>query len=149
MECAEEKLCHLRFTPGEIDGFIAKFESLANEAGYQLNVRSTVTLFTSKLPYQMMNHLYKILHPCNFTGWADGVHQYYQDNQAVQNIKDIHIDTPREAPQKKLAGFSAVDLAKILNVKMPLPHPDDMDTRADRNQSSAWKSGPVRFFVQI
>ena len=58
-ECAEEKLHHLSFTPGEIDGFIAKFESLANEAGYSLNNRSTITLFASKLPFQMMNHLYK------------------------------------------------------------------------------------------
>ena len=33
-EHAEEKLCHLIFTPGEIDSFITKFESLANEAGY-------------------------------------------------------------------------------------------------------------------
>ena len=37
MERAEEKLRHLAFTPGEIDGFISKFESLANEAGYGLN----------------------------------------------------------------------------------------------------------------
>ena len=57
-EHAEEKLCHLTFTPGEIDGFIAKFESLANEAGYSLNNRSTITLFASKLPNKMMDHLY-------------------------------------------------------------------------------------------
>ena len=80
MERAEEKLHHLTFTPGEVDGFIAKFESLANEAGYLLNNRSTITLFASKLPYQMMNHLYKIVSPHNFAGWADGAHQYHQDN---------------------------------------------------------------------
>ena len=50
-ECTEEKLRHLAFTPGEIDGFIAKLESLANEAGYSLNNRFTITLFASKLPY--------------------------------------------------------------------------------------------------
>ena len=60
-ERAEEKLCHLSFTPGEVDGFIAKFESLANEAGYLLNARSTITLYASKLPYKMMDHLYKII----------------------------------------------------------------------------------------
>ena len=132
-EYAEEKLQHLSFTPGEVDGFIAKFESLANKAGYQLNARSTITLFVSKLPYKMMDHLYKIVHPCDFAGWADGACQYHQDNQAVQNIKDIHGDTPRKAPQKKVAGFSAADLAKILNVKTLLPHPDAMDMQADRN----------------
>ena len=49
MERTEENLCHLTFTPGEINGFIAKFESLANKAGYLLNNRSTITLFVSKL----------------------------------------------------------------------------------------------------
>ena len=133
MECAEERLCHLTFMPGEINGFIAKFESLANKAGYSLNNRSTITLFASKLPYQMMNHLYKIVHPRNFAEWADGAHQYHQDNQAVQNIKDIYGDMPRKAPQKQFARFSAVDLAKILKVKILSPDPNAMDTWADRN----------------
>ena len=112
-EHAEEKLHHLTFTPGEVDGFIAKFESLTNEAGYLLNLRSTITLFASKLPYKMMDHLYKIVCPCDFTGWAEGAHQYHQDNQAVQNIKDIHGDMPKKIPQRKIAGFSAADLAKV------------------------------------
>ena len=100
MERAKEKLCHLSFTPGEIDGFIAKFESLANEAGYLLNNRFTITLFASKLPNKMMDHLYKVICPYNFAGWADGARQYHQDNQAVQNIRDIHGDMSRKAPQK-------------------------------------------------
>ena len=88
----------------------------------------TITLFASKLPYQMMNHLYKIIHPHDFAGWADGACQYHQDNQAVQNIKDIHGDTPRKPPQKKTAGFNMAELAKILKVKMPSLDPDAMDT---------------------
>ena len=134
MERAEEKLRHLAFTPGEIDGFIAKFESLANEAGYALNNRATITLFASKLPNKMMEHLYKVVRPRDFTGWADAARQYHQDNQAVQNIRDIHGDTPRKAPQKQFAGFSAADLAKILKVKMPSPDPNAMDTHAHRNR---------------
>ena len=106
-ECTEEKLCHLSFTPGEVDTFIAKFKSLANEARYQLNARSTITLFALKLPFRMMDHLYKIVHPHNFVGWAEGVHQYHQDNQA------IHGDMPKKALQKKVAGFSMAELAKI------------------------------------
>ena len=47
--CVEEKLHHLSFTPGEVDTFITKFESLANKAGYQLDARSTITIFTLKL----------------------------------------------------------------------------------------------------
>ena len=135
-EHAEEKLHHLSFIPGEVDTFIAKFESLANEAGYLLNARSTITLFALKLPYKMMDHLYKIVCPHIFTGQAKGVCQYHQDNQAVQNIKDIHGDMPKKAPQKKIAGLTVTDLAKILNVKMLLPHLDAMDIRADRNHSA-------------
>ena len=77
-----------------------------------------------------------IVHPRDFAGWADGACQYHQDNQAVQNIKDIHGDMPRKAPQKKVAGFLVAELAKILNVKMPSPHPDAMNTWADRNHSA-------------
>ena len=84
----------------------------------------------------MMNHLYKIVRPRDFAGWADGAQQFHQDNQAVQNIKDIHGDTPRKAPQKQFAGFSAADLAKILKVKMPSPDPNTMDTQAVRNRSA-------------
>ena len=94
-EHAKEKLCHLSFTPGEVDTFITKFESLANEAGYLLNARTTITCFASKLLYEMTDHLYTIVCPCDFAGWADGAHQYHQDNQAVQNIKDIHRDMPK------------------------------------------------------
>ena len=56
-------------------------------------------------------------------------------------MKDIHGDMPKKAPQKKVAGFSVVDLAKILNVEMLLPHPDAMDTVdtwADRNCLANW-----------
>ena len=120
-EHTKEKICHLSFTLREVDTFIAKFESLTNEVGYQLDARSTITLFASKHPFRMMDHLYKIVHPHNFMGWAQGACQYHQDNQAVQNIKDIHGDMLKKASQKKVAGFSAAELAKILNVKMPLP----------------------------
>ena len=133
MEHAEEKPCHLSFVPGEVDTFIARFESLANEANYQLDARSTITLFTSKLPFKMMDHLYKIVCHCNFAGWAERAHQYHKDNQAVQNIKDIHGDTPKKPPQRKTAGFTVEELAKILKVKMLFLHPDAMDTWADRN----------------
>ena len=84
----------------------------------------------------MMDHLYKIVCPCNFAGWAEGARQYHQDNQAVQNIRDIHGDMPKKAPQKKVARFSVAELVKILNVKMPSPHPDNMDTWADRDRSA-------------
>ena len=142
MEHAEEKLCPLSFTPGEVDTFIARFESLANKANYQLDARSTITLFSLKLRFKMMDHLYKIVCPHNFVGWAEGACQY-QDNQDFQNIKDIRGDMPRKPPQKKTVGFTAEELAKILKVKILLPHPDAMDTHADRNHlvNRNWTKG--------
>ena len=83
----------------------------------------------------MIEHLYKVIRPHDFAGWADAARQYHQDNQAVQNIRDIHGDMPRKPPQKKTAGFTVAELAKILKVKMPLLDPDAMDTRANRNRS--------------
>ena len=44
----------------------------------------------------MMEHLYKVVRPRDFAGWADAARQYHQDNQAVQNIRDIHGDTPKK-----------------------------------------------------
>ena len=69
-----------------MDTFIAQFENLAAEATYPIDAKSTLSLFASKLPYQMMDHIYKVVHPNTFLGWANGVRQWHQDNTAVQNI---------------------------------------------------------------
>jgi hypothetical protein len=130
-ERAEDKLRHLVFIPGDVDMFIAQFESLALEATYELNAKPTMSLFASKLPFKMMDHIYKVARPQDFQQWTDAVRQYHQDNTAVQNIRGIYEDTPKkQSSQKK--GFSAAELAKILGVKMPTPDPNAMDTRADR-----------------
>jgi hypothetical protein len=132
-ERAEDKLHHLAFIPGDVDMFIAQFESLALEATYELNAKPTMSLLASKLPFKMMDHIYKVAHPQDFQQWTDAVHQYHQDNTAVQNIWGIYEDTSKkQSSQKK--GFSAAELAKILGVKMPTPDPNAMDTRADRSQ---------------
>ena len=123
-ERAEDKLRHLAFTPGNVDTFIAQFESLAEEATYPLNTKSTLTLFASKLPFKMMDHILKVVRPHDFQGWADAARQYHEDNMAVQNIKGIFDDTPRKSTfqQKKPnpTGFTPQQWAKILGIKMPL-----------------------------
>src|SRR5258708_34569997 len=119
-ERAEDKLRHLAFIPGKVDMFIAQFESLAEEATYPLNTKSTLTLFASKLPFKMMDHILKVVRPHDFQGWAEAARQYHQDNMAVQNIKGIYKDTPRKATfQKKPnhTGFSPPQWAQILGVK--------------------------------
>ena len=65
-ECAEDKHCHILFIPGDVDTFIAQFESLAEEAQYPVDAAPTLTMFTSKLPAKMMDHIYKVV-----TRWSD------------------------------------------------------------------------------
>jgi hypothetical protein len=89
-----------------------------------------------------MDHILKVVRPHDFQGWSEAAHQYHQDNIAVQNIKGIYEDTPRKSTfQKKPnpTGFTPQQWARILGVKMPLPNPNAMDTRADRSRSNKTK----------
>ena len=72
-ERAEDKLRHLAFIPGDVDTFIAQFESLALEATYDLNAKPTLSLFTSKLPFRMIDHVYKVARSQDFQQWAKAV----------------------------------------------------------------------------
>ena len=141
-ERAEDKLCHLAFIPNEVDTFITQFESLATEATYNLDAQPTMSLYASKLPYKMVDHIYKVVRPVDFQGWAEATRQYHQDNTAVQNIWGIFEETPK----KTSAGgtrlkMSSQLLARILGVKMPTPNPNAMDTHANRTRSNNWKKG--------
>jgi hypothetical protein len=135
-ERAEEKLQVLTWTPGDVDTFVAQFRSLADQAEYRLDDRPTISLFASKLPFKMMQHIMMVVKPRDFQGWADAARQYHQDNTAVNTIRGFN----EEVPQKKFGnrnktGFSAKQWAQILGVKMPTPDPNAMDTRADRSRS--------------
>ena len=115
---AEDKLQHLSFIPGDVDTFIAQFESLAEEAQYPVDTAPTLTMFASKLPTKMMDHIYKVVRPLDFQGWASAARQYHQDNMAVQNIRGIYEDTAnRKKSTTPKTGFTAPQLAKVLGVK--------------------------------
>ena len=133
-ERAEDKLCHLAFTPGEIDKFVARFKLLAEEATYPLDAQLTLTLFVSKLPYKMMDHILKVVRPHNFHRWKDRACQYHRDNVAVQNIRGISDEIPQRhfnANKMNPSRFTLQQWAKILGVKMPQIDPNMMDTWAD------------------
>ena len=133
-ECAKEKLHNLTWTPGDVDTFVAQFRTLADEAEYPLNDRPTISLFASKLPYKMMEHICLVIKPRDFQGWADAARQYHQDNTTVQNLRNLDSNVPRKFGNKK-TGFSAKQWAQILGVKLPIPDSNAMDTRADRTRS--------------
>ena len=133
-ERTEEKLCNLTWTPGDVDTFVAQFRTLADEAEYPLDDRPTISLFASKLPHKMMEHICLVIKPRNFQGWADTARQYHQDNTAVQNLRNLNSDVPRKLGNKK-TGFSAKQWAQILGVKLPIPDSNTMDTCTDRTRS--------------
>ena len=82
----------------------------------------------------MMQHIFLIVKPVNFNGWADAARDYHQGNAALQGIRDISEDAPGKKTGKK-TGFSAKQWAQILGVKLPAIDPNAMDTRADRSRS--------------
>ena len=140
-ERAEDRLQHLAFIPGEVDTFIAQFESLAEEATYNLNNKATLSLFAAKLLFKMMDHIYKVTRPLNFNKWKNTTRQYHQDNTTVQNIRGIYEETVHKKgtfPPKKQnpTGFMPQQWAKILGVKMPSLNPNTMDTWADQSRNN-------------
>ena len=114
-ERAEEKLHNLAWTPGDVDTFVTQFRTLADEAEYPLNDCPTISLFASKLPYKMMEHICLVIKPQDFQGWADAARQYHQDNTAVQNLRNLDSNIPRKFGNKK-TGFSAKQWAQIVMV---------------------------------
>ena len=134
-EHTETKLCALPWIPKDVDTFLVQFRSLAEQAQYALDDRPTITLFASKLPFKMMQHIFMIVKPVDFNGWAEVACQYHQGNAAMQGIRDINEDTSSKNSGKKKTGFLAKQWAQILGVKLPTLDPNVMDTHADRSHS--------------
>ena len=130
-----------------MDQFLAQFQSLAQEAGYDWNAQPTLTLLASKLPVGMLHHLYKVTRSQNFQDWINGIRQFHQDNIAVNNIRNITEGSGGRSKGGDKTGFSkkarwtTQELAKLLNVKLPSRDPNAMDTRADRVKSKYKRDG--------
>ena len=88
----------------------------------------------------MMQHIFLIVKPFDFNGWADAARDYHQGNAALQGIRDINEDAPGKKTGKK-TGFSAKQWAQILGVKLPAIDPNAMDTRTDRSHSYSRNKG--------
>ncbi len=116
-----------------MDTFITQFKSLGTEATYDLDAQPTLLLYASKLPFKMVDHIYKVVRPIDFQGWAEAMCQYHQDNTVVQNIRGIFEDTPKKTSmQGGKPRILTQLLAQILGVKMPTPNPNAMDTHTNR-----------------
>ncbi|KAI9438930.1 hypothetical protein H4582DRAFT_2075530 [Lactarius indigo] len=76
-ERAEHKLQLLSFIPGDVDTFIGQFKALAAEATYRLDDKPTLSLYAAKLPFKMVDHIYKVVRPVMFHDWAEATCQYH------------------------------------------------------------------------
>jgi hypothetical protein len=83
-ERMQEKLCKLPYIHGEIDTFIAQFETLAHDANFLINADNTITTFAAKLPFKMMQHILLMVKPVGFQGWAEAVCNYHKDNISTE-----------------------------------------------------------------
>ena len=69
-ECAQAILKQGLWMKGEdMDNYVAKFECLAQHAGYDLNNIQTLDLFTAGLPNALYQKVYKLNNPQTYAQW--------------------------------------------------------------------------------
>jgi hypothetical protein len=86
-ERAEKELHMLRWDPESVDTFLARFESLAEAADFKLDANPTKSILAKKLPFSMVDHLYKVVRPGTYPEYCEAIRQFHADNTAVQNLK--------------------------------------------------------------
>jgi hypothetical protein len=86
-ERAEKELHMLRWDPESVDTFLARFESLAEAADFELDANPTKSILAKKLPFSMVDHLYKVVKPGTYPEYCEAIRQFHADNTAVQNLK--------------------------------------------------------------
>jgi hypothetical protein len=145
-ERAEKELHMLRWDPKSVDTFLAHFESLAKAADFELNANPTKSILARKLPYSMVDHLYKVAKLGTYPEYCKAIHQFHTDNTAVQNLKghqDHGVLYKKKDRKNLLGGYTEREWAKILGVdqsKVEMPKRSDaMDTSA-RSRSKFQKT---------
>jgi hypothetical protein len=144
-ERAKKELHMLRWDPESVDTFLARFESLAEAADFELDANPTKSILAKKLPFSMVDHLYKVVKPGTYPEYCEAICQFHADNTAVQNLKG-HQDKgalytkgqdglyTKKDRKNLLGGYTANKWAKILGVdqsKIEMPKRSDaMDTSA-------------------
>jgi hypothetical protein len=152
-ERAEKELHMLRWDPESVDTFLARFESLAEAADFELDANPTKSILAKKLPFNMVDHLYKVVKPGTYPEFCEAIRQFHADNTAVQNLKGhqdkgalytkgqdgLYMKGQEGLYTKKdrknlLGGYTANEWVKILGIdqsKIEMPRRSDaMDTSA-------------------
>jgi hypothetical protein len=136
-ERAKKELHMLQWDPESVDTFLTRFESLAEAADFELDTNPTKSILARKLPYSMVDHLYKVAKPGTYPEYCKAIRQFHADNTVVQNLKG-HQDNgalyKKKDRKNLLGGYTERKWAKILGIdqsKVEIPKRSDaMDTSA-------------------
>jgi hypothetical protein len=139
-ERAEKELHLLRWDPDHVDMFFTRFESLAKAANFKLDANPTKSILAWKLPYSMVDHLYKVVKLGTYPEYCEAIQQFHADNTVVQNIKGYqNSSTPQKKDRKNFLGrYSQREWAKILGVdlnKVKMPKRSDAMDTSTRSRS--------------
>ena len=114
----------IRMKEGKIDDYIALFEQLVRYAGYDINAEQTLKYFIKGLPRTLYEAMYQHDDPRTYEDWRASALKRQQKWIHMQTVRG-NLDMFKGSANRNQSGA----LAKLL---APLPHPDAMDTSADR-----------------
>ena len=84
---ANRELEKHRMKDGNLDGYIAEFQDLANRAGLDINAPNTLKTFAQGLPDGLWQECIRLDHPENFAQWAQSAQQNHRAWIQVQSYK--------------------------------------------------------------
>src|ERR1700688_916732 len=124
----------IRMKKGNIDAYIADFESLCRQAGFRVDEPTVLDFFTQGLPPAMYEKIIDLDEPRNYTEWKaaalkrQGIFIHKQAHDRFNKVlRKIQPTRPNPPPQRS-QGWG--------NRGYPPPNdPNAMDTRADRSRN--------------
>ena len=112
----------------DLDAYIAEYEVLVEMAGYDLNSRLTLKIFTDGLPTELYKDVLQLDHPRNYTEWKEAA--------LARHTEWIHFK--HRSKQKR-----GVKLFKPFKPQYQPPcDPNAMDTSADRTRVQQMEAEP-------
>jgi hypothetical protein len=105
----------------DLDAYIAKYEGLVLEAGFNLRDRLCLKMFTDGLPHDLYKDILQLDNPRNYDEWKDAALR--------RQVEYVHCKNRREQLQ-------GTRIPKLYNpfIKYPKRDPNAMDTSADRGR---------------
>jgi hypothetical protein len=107
----------------DLDTYIAKYEGLVLEAGFNLRDRLCLKMFTDGLPHDLYRDILRLDNPRNYDEWKDAALR--------RQVEYVHCKNRRE----QLQGTKVPKLYNPFVRYQPRRDPNAMDTSADRGRA--------------